>query len=125
MLYHADVFWPKQVSKQLPFGVWTVVYSTHAYQQSFDDRYGEIPLLRELDLSNATVFEAEYDGRRVNKVVVRIPHDHRDIVLAANVNRDRTLYVRTVWFNLADDKHETLNHQKYVRRPLTAGTFSV
>lgn len=116
MLYHAEVYWPKHVRKNLPFGVRVLQYSQHAIAASQDDRYGEIPLPRRIRMEHVTVFEAEAPQKgRITKIALRMPiDDDRDVVMAA-IPQQGGLFVKTVWINVRSDGHATLDKRKYVQ----------
>jgi hypothetical protein len=108
--YHADLGIP--ASANTNYGQMLLDYSQHALSAAQDDRYGNIiNLPRSLDTSNAQVIEVETDGRKVTKVLYRIPYsDEFDLMLAVIPDRR---FVKTVWLNRNDDKHETLQDWKY------------
>lgn len=108
--YHADLGIPS--SAQTNFGQMLLDYSGHALSAAQDDRYGNIiNLPRSLDTSTAQVIEVETDGRKTTKVLYRIPYsDEFDLMLAVIPDRR---FVKTVWLNRNDDKHETLQDWKY------------
>lgn len=115
MLYHEQIYWPRKVRKQLPYGEWKLEYTMHALKAARTDRYGSIPLLSLVNLSTVYIFEAEYTTR-LDKIVFRVKIDDRDLVIAALVCRNRTLRVKTVWWNKSDDNHATLNYSRYISR---------
>jgi hypothetical protein len=94
-------------------------YGDHALRASRDDRYGDLaPLLpRTLDVEspNLTFVEVEMTASgAVEKVVARLRtelkcgREHVDLVLV--ILRGGT--VKTVWGNVASDKHKTLNRAR-------------
>ena len=113
-LYHKDVFLPELVRED------TVVrlrYSRHAQAEADSDRYGHISLPQRLDTRDAVLIEAEVDPHRkeVLKRVYRTKLDEkRDMVLVVQPDG----LVRTVWVNLATDKHGTLDKRKFSTLPM-------
>ena len=111
-LFHSEVFMPERYKVPLQTG--TLNYGNHAKVEALKDRYGSIPLPSEINLELARIIEAEFNvqDNEVVKQVWRQPLDEqRDIVLVVN----RGGFVRTVWVNLRNDKHGTLDKSRYVR----------
>lgn len=94
-------------------------YSRHAMQAAVQDRYTnpKSPWVapRHVLLSAGDIVEAQVEDGVAVKAVVRVALDlDRDIVLVLN-QPDRMLraFVRTLWINLVNDKHSTLDSSKY------------
>lgn len=110
MLYHKDVFLP-EVAKRLSFAV-LLRYGPHAKQAAKNDRYGQIDLPVSLDTRKGELIEVEVQGNRVTKTVYRLPYDNRrDLCIVLSLDG----FVRTVWSNLKNDSHKTLDTSKYAK----------
>jgi hypothetical protein len=106
-LYHYVTGLPKV---NLPASI-PLSYGTHAKHQCVADRYGIIKPPATLDIANGKLIELQVLGGRIEKIVVRIPYDNRhDLVLV--VGKDG--FVRTLWLNRNNDKHNTLDRTRYV-----------
>jgi len=113
MLYHVEVGMPKTLA--LPHGTLSLAYSHHARTAAAFDRYGDVSefLPATLDTREAQVIEVETDdmGHTV-KVVYRLDYDDEvDMVLAVAV--DGRAFVKTMWLNLKNDSHCTLDRARY------------
>lgn len=113
-LYHVDVYMPEWFTS--PIWVGNVTHSRHAINAAQTDRYGVIDLPNKIDYTYGTIIEVETEflngDEQVIKQVWRIPYDDvRDLIIVVTT----TGLVKTVWFNLKNDKHKTLNRSKYVR----------
>lgn len=112
-LYHTDVFMPRRIWSQA-IGEVQIEYSHHARQAMQDDRYGDIPSRTSLTIQRDNIIEVEMDGTCVNKLVVRHAIDYdRDMVTVLLKKFKQPWLVKTVWINLASDKHKTLNTTPY------------
>lgn len=108
-LYHRDVYMPP-VAANMRFAV-LLRYGQHARDAAITDRYGKLDLPSVLDTREATLIEAELRGNTVIKAVYRMPLNEKlDICLVVH---PRDGFVRTVWANLRDDDHRTLDRSKY------------
>lgn len=111
-LFHTEVFMPQRFQRPLFEG--RLRYGPHALSEAKSDRYGGVPLPEFFEACNAKLIEVEFDIDRdeVCKQVWRQALDSkRDIILVMG----RGGFVRTVWVNLRNDKHRTLDRSKYVR----------
>lgn len=113
MLYHVDVFMPKF---SFPMGQFKLRYSQHAIRECNSDRYGIIIPPQNITTSNAKIIEVETnENNKIIKIVYRQYLDtKRDIVIAVDITR-QPWTVKTVWVNLRNDNHKTLNTSKYSR----------
>lgn len=115
-LYHASIRLPDGF--RLPNRVITLKHTKHARGARRDDRYGYIPPISVLDLGQCEPVEVGVLNGKVAKVVVRTSlDDTRDVVLVL-VPHDpepNVWTVKTLWCNLKNDTHETLDHTRYVR----------
>ena len=114
-LYHKDVFLPRRIRVSVPSGIQKLQYSPHAINAAKSDRYGVIPLTDTVDFGTLEIVEVEHNGRQLVKAVLRENGQEKNRVLVVMPIRGEWL-VKTVWFNLANDKHRTLNRGVYEQR---------
>ena len=107
-LYHFQLCIPHPYKKPVYEG--NLEYSAHARREAESDRYGQIPLPERFDARGATLIEVEaVDAVVVKQLWRQKLDDSRDLVLA--INRDGS--VRTVWVNVRNDTHRTLDPSRY------------
>ncbi len=111
-LFHAEVFVPEAAKAPIHEG--SLRYGRHALDKASSDRYGGIQLPNEFHAVDAKLIEAEvlleHGKCQVVKQVWRQPLDHvRDLVLVIGTGG----FVKTVWVNLRNDKHRSLDRSKY------------
>lgn len=118
-LYHKDVGFPSDLNMPRGFtSVLNLKYGGHAKEQALEDKYGKIQLPHRVDLRKGEIFEIGAKGNTVTKIGIRFKYDDtRDIILIVNPADG---FVRTVWFNVAGDKHKTLDMSRYAK-PKQAG----
>lgn len=92
-----------------------MIYGNHARRAASSDRYGHIKLPQFLTLNSDEVFEVTLDKRlRVDKMVIRTSLDEkRDIIYVVIPRSGSEFFVKTVWINLRNDPHKTLQTDKY------------
>lgn len=115
MLYHTEIFVPKELQIKLKYLTGKVVnltYTRHAILAANEDRYGAVNLLSTYTFNPADIIELETDqAGNLIKILVRIKYDKtRDICMAILAGGR----VKTLWLNLASDKHQTLDRTRYV-----------
>ena len=109
---------------RLRFGLLKLEWTRHALRECQADRYGIIHPPTHLDTEKAQVIEAEIErdeGGKLwtKKVVYRIPYtDTKDMVLVVIPQLAKASKVKTVWINVRDDLHSTLDESKYSRPEL-------
>lgn len=114
MLFHYELGFPKYA--KLHFGTLNLFWTQHALRECEADRYGIIDPPKTLDTDKAQVIEAEikrFDSGALwtEKVVYRIPYtETKDMVLVVIPASGR---VKTVWINMKEDTHKTLDASKY------------
>ena len=107
-LYHFEVYMPEAFKRPVFEG--ELFYSAHAKRAALDDRYGAIVLPRYFNAEVATLIEVETEKGVPVKQLWRQPLDEKhDLVLA--IQRDGL--VRTVWINVRNDAHTTLQAHRY------------
>jgi hypothetical protein len=121
-MYHRDVFMPRGIRKQftqLKCDASTVhyfEYSQHAKNAAQNDRFGQIELTSRLTLDTMELIEVEHDGNKIVKVVIREVGQEKNRVWAIIPTGRGKWLVKTVWINLANDKHRTLNVTPYEQK---------
>ncbi len=114
-LYHKDIYLPAPIAT---LGKRTITprITGHAMDAAKADRYGAISIPSQVTFSGSDVVEAELREGRVVKLVVRVPYDGtRDLVLAIGFDKGAS-FIKTVWFNLANDVHSTLQRERYATK---------
>lgn len=114
LLFHKDVFAPAALFRSP--GAIRVKYTRHARESAEDDRYGNLSahLKDWVDMDEAEIVEVEVRDREITKRVVRVHADEKlDLVMVIQADG----LVRTVWGNLHDDTHKTLDRSKFVHNP--------
>lgn len=112
-LWHSDIRLPAGFTA--PRGRWPLNYSQHAIRASFSDHYGEIRILKSLTMSRFDVVEVETLDGEVVKLVIRGSYNEDfDIVMAVMPTASNTFFVKTVWLNRKNDRHATLDRNRYV-----------
>lgn len=109
-LYHCDVYLPAGLKAPVYEG--ELHYTEHAKRAAQDDRYGTIPLPKFFAAEGAQLIEVETQaGFPVKQLWRRKLDKDNDLVMA--ITKDGR--VKTVWLNRSDDKHRTLQVDKYQR----------
>ena len=110
-LFHKDVFMPAKFKRPCYEG--PLCYGPHARKESLTDKYGLIELPGSFHADGAVLIEAEatVSGKVVKQVWRTRLDETRDLILVITSSG----FVKTVWVNLANDLHATLNKAKYVR----------
>ncbi|QOI67595.1 hypothetical protein SEA_BEUFFERT_227 [Streptomyces phage Beuffert] len=114
LLYHFEIGLPEDFQK--PEQRVRINYGRHARKEAFQDRYGRIQLPNFITLANFQVIEVGMVNGQVSKILFRGKlDDMRDlcIVLIPRVD-NQPWFCKTVWVNKNDDKHKTLNRDRYV-----------
>jgi len=107
-LYHKDIGFPAKMKFRAVTGL---VPSQHALLASKNDRYGKFEIPTSFDPAEWTVIEIEVNNGALNKIVARKSlDDKRDIVMAFLV---QAKLIKTVWINVRDDEHKTLDKSAY------------
>lgn len=114
--YHRDIGIPTNVT--VPQRTVSCEYSGHADRERFDDRYGTIPRLDDVDLTTADVVEVSTTDNKLSKLLVRVPHPEDntlDVVMAIRPGETKKhpWLVVTSWLNKRNDTHQTLDRSKY------------
>jgi hypothetical protein len=109
VLYHAEICLPKGFVA--PVHVIRPIYSGHARRAAMTDRYGIIELPETLPLRCGRVIEVGIIGRRVSKILFRLPYD--DVLDMCVVLIPGSWVAKTCWFNERNDAHSTLDRARY------------
>lgn len=114
-LYHKQLGLPPGVAA-LWAGDIGLQYGRHAQSEASLDRYGKLPLFPAVEFEAGDVVEIEVRQGEPVKAVLRVPlDDKKDLVYALSLPVRGEAFVRTVWFNDANDSHRTLDRSKYVK----------
>jgi hypothetical protein len=112
--YHKDIFIPDKLLAVARKGVIRLHYAPHAIRAAQDDRYGPIKLPETLDTNKATIIEVEIEDGGI-KVLYRAQYsDTLDICIPVLINKN---LAKTVWGNMKNDRHKTLDRSKYTPKP--------
>ncbi len=113
-LYHKQVFMPATIAKLEQRVCDLGVKTKHAIQEAANDRFGALQIPNSISFSGRDVIEAEHDGRRFCKLLVRLSYDAtRDALYAIGIDDKGWPFLKTVWSNLKTDSHRTLDRSKY------------
>lgn len=114
--YHKLLGLP-QGSAALWAGVLDLRYGNHAQSEADVDRYGRAELFSSAEFQASDVVEVEVVQGQPVKAVLRFPYsDDLDLVMVLQRPERGVSFVRTVWFNRANDQHKSLDRSKY-RKP--------
>jgi ribosomal protein L31E len=89
-----------------------IVLTNHA-KRKIVERNGTVQIDH---IVNGTVIEVLADNitKKIEKFVVRHPHDTTHDIIYAIANEDNAWVVKTVWLNENTDHHDTLTTKGYV-----------
>jgi len=112
-LYHRDIYMPKLTLKDETI---RIGYTVHAQDEAINDRYVDyIEMPSEINLSKVDIFEIGIIEGKIAKIVFRMEYNEEyDLCM---VLMTHNLKIKTLWLNSVDDKHKTLNHDKYEKCP--------
>lgn len=111
-LYHTEIGLPEGF--EAPQERIEINYGAHARKEAFQDRYGNIRLPKTLRLSRMRVIEVGMVGNKVSKILFRGRlDDTRDMCIVLIPNADGPWKCKTVWVNLNNDLHRTLDKSRY------------
>lgn len=122
-LYHRDIGIPDDVI--VPVGQVYLSPSSHAVNEAQNDRYlraeeNSLDIPNSVHLTEDNVFEVKAVNGTIKKLGCRVPYDdERDLVLilipdgGAMCDPLNPWTVKTVWVNVVDDTHETLDPSAY------------
>lgn len=108
--YHYTIGFP---TFEIPAGRLELKYTRHAQLAAESDRYGTFKLPMFADLRELRIVEVTIrDDGTVDKYVARGPIDSwRDLTIVVTPDG----WVKTCWLNESNDKHTTLNVNRYAR----------
>lgn len=123
-IFHKDVGIPDEVI--IPDGRIYLEPSNHAEKEAKNDKYlkdeeDKLKMPDSVKISEEDVFEVKIDENKIiKKIGFRTSYDSdRDLVIVATptstdmFNPRKPWTVKTVWVNMKDDKHSTLNESEY------------
>ena len=92
-------------------------YAAHAYEESKADLNGVAALPGSIEIIADDVVEVQIERGHPAKAIVRFPYDDvLDLVFVLKpISPAGHFFVKTVWFNRADDKHRSLRLAPYAR----------
>lgn len=107
-LYHKEVGFPTDLTIAPVFGL---VPAAHAKFRAMELNVGEIPKV--FRPANAQVIEVEVVNGKAVKILARQSLDKfRDLCY---VFLTETRLIKTVWINMVDDTHSTLDRSRFVK----------
>lgn len=110
-LYHAEIGLPEGFVK--PTGRVMLKWTRHADEARSNDRYGEIRRFKSATLDRLEVIEVGVTDGQVSKILFRGRYtDELDVCMVLVPGREWR--VKTVWVNVRDDLHRTLDRSRYV-----------
>lgn len=115
-LYHMDLGFPYTFKYPENLTV-NLEWGRHAKSQAEEDRYGLIHMVETLNTDDYYPVEVEYDllNSQATKMLLRSKKAEQGLNLCvAVIPTGNNWFVKTVWYNKADDKHNTLDVDKYV-----------
>lgn len=113
MIYHKEVHIPEKI-KNLNAVTLTLEHTHHARQAAQSDRYGEIPLPDTLKFRGKHICEAQVEGGKLIKLVVRKSFNNElDMSYVLLIQNSKHATLKTVWLNRKSDQHRTLNTATY------------
>lgn len=116
-IYHYEVYWEEEIQNQiddvLNSGL-PLRFDGHAINNKYKRKIS-ISSINTEKLKNGYCFEAEVKKNKVVKFVIR--YGYNDIYDLSSVWQPNVdcMYCRTVWLNKKNDKHVTLDENKYVK----------
>ncbi len=113
MLYHTNLGFPSSLNLKEEYLI-EPKYSVHAFEASKTDRYGTIMLSKFINFGKKDIIEVETeDNIKADKIVIRLSYSSDlDVCIVIILE---TKVVKTVWLNNKNDKHQTLNVNKYTK----------
>lgn len=112
-LYHAEIKMPDGFVQ--PRTTVKVNYGPHARRESFLDRYGVMRLPDTINLGCMRVIEVGMVNGRIAKILFRGSYDReKDMCIVLVPNGNKPWFAKTVWFNMKNDLHKTLDRSKYI-----------
>lgn len=115
-LFHVQVYMPASLT--FPKGEFALKPTEHAMRAAQNDRYGQITIPKTLHTSQYRIIEVETGpNNNVMKIVYKGRYDsNRDLVIVAIPQTNNLMIVKTVWINMKNDRHSTLDKSKYSTR---------
>ena len=90
-------------------------YTIHAQNEAMKDIYNVIELPYEIATDEIKIFEAKISNTgNIEKIAFRVnytPDDYFDLCMVMLLDGKNT--IKTVWLNAKNDKHNTLDADKY------------
>jgi hypothetical protein len=110
-IYHRNVWLPDKINKILPEYRVSPVYSIHAMDSAEHDPFEVIVLPCVLTLDKEHTVEVTTDEDKITQILYRFYYSEEfDLCVVILLP---SLMVKTVWLQLRDDDHSTLDLSKY------------
>jgi hypothetical protein len=88
----------------------------HAQKEADIDRYGKAEQFGSAEFEVGDIVEVTMEDGKPVWGVARFPYsDELDLVMVLGAPKGGEAFVKTVWFNRADDNHKSLDRSKYNR----------
>lgn len=86
----------------------------HAQKEADIDRYGRAEQFDSAEFEANDIVEITMEDGKPLQAVARFPYsDDLDLVMVLAAPKDGEAFVKTVWFNRANDNHKSLDRSKY------------
>lgn len=115
-LYHVEVFWEEEIQNQINALLnlnFPLKYDAHAKENMLKRGISTSGVNLE-KLNGGYCFEAEVKRSKVIKFVIRYGYNDTMDLCSVWLPKKDCLYCKTIWLNEKDDKHYTLDANKYV-----------
>jgi hypothetical protein len=119
-VWHVELGFPQDITLPTEQNV-RLIYGTHAKEEALRDKNGPMTNLPQVvDVNPEDIFEIGTIDGHLDKIGIRKRYyespkglSHRDIIIIISWGSGKGR-VRTVWSNLHDDTHTTLNKSNYL-----------
>jgi len=110
LTYNRQVFMPSEVSSMGSVEI-RLNPTAHALYAAQRDRYGAFQIPETIAFYGRDVVEVETVAGKISKLVVRIALDEKQDAIYVFMVPCGTL--KTVWLNMKEDKHKTLDERPF------------
>lgn len=128
-LYHITIYMPTDYildsySYQKNIDIDKVQFSKHIEnhfnardKKHLASKYDIIQALKIAKQTQVVPFEVEALNNKIIKYCIRVPFNRfKDVCLAIAIRENGTLFIKTAWNNSKNDKHFTLDRDKYEKK---------
>lgn len=103
-LYHKKFGLP--TNYRHPMAMVEVRWTRHAINAAQSDRYGNVDIVKSINLKEFETIEVEVLDGKITKILVRGPfNDYLDVTYALIPIAGEPWTIKTCWLNLWDDEH--------------------